>query len=46
VVGIKNGPVYPKFLRQVGVDVFYDDLDQLTDALARHDPELQRIGIV
>jgi phosphoglycolate phosphatase-like HAD superfamily hydrolase len=46
VVGIRNGPSFPKFLRQVGVDVCYDDLDQLTDALSRHDPELQRIGIV
>lgn len=46
VVGIKSGPTFPKFLRQVGVDVFYNDLDELTDALARRDPELQRIGIV
>jgi phosphoglycolate phosphatase-like HAD superfamily hydrolase len=46
VVGISRGPAFPKFLRQVGVDVFYDDLDQLTDALARRAPELQRIGIV
>lgn len=46
VVGIKNGPTFPKFLRQVGVDVFYDDLDQLTDAYSRRDPDLQRIGIL
>ncbi len=46
VVGITAGPTFPKFLRQVGVDVFYDSLDQLTDALARRAPELQRIGIV
>lgn len=45
VVGIKNGPAFLKMLRQVGVDVFFDNLDQLTDALSRHDPELQRIGI-
>lgn len=46
VVGIKSGPSFPRFLRQVGVDVFYEDLDQLTDAIAGRDPELQRIGIV
>jgi phosphoglycolate phosphatase-like HAD superfamily hydrolase len=45
VVGIKSGPCFPKLLRQVGVDVFYENLDELTDALARRDPELQRIGI-
>lgn len=45
VVGIRSGLAFPKQFRQVGVDVFYDDLDQLTDALARRDPKLQRIGL-
>lgn len=45
VVGLRNGPAVPKLLRQVGVDVFYDNLDQLTDAMTRRDPELQRIGL-
>lgn len=45
VVGLKNGPTFPKLLRQVGVDVFYDDLDQLTDAITQRDEELQRIGL-
>jgi phosphoglycolate phosphatase-like HAD superfamily hydrolase len=45
VVGMKNGPAVPQSLRRVGVDVFFDSLDALTDALTRHDPELQRIGL-
>ena len=45
VAGIKGGPAFPKLLRQVGVDVFFDSLDELTDALARRDPALQRIGL-
>ncbi|MBI4581350.1 MAG: HAD family hydrolase [Planctomycetes bacterium] len=45
VVGLKTGLAFPRQLRQVGVDVFYDSLDSLTDALARHDPELERIGL-
>lgn len=46
VVGMKTGLAFPKQLRQVGVDVFFDSLDELTDALARHDPELERIGVI
>lgn len=46
VVGMKTGLAFPKQFRQVGVDVCFDSLDDLTDALARHDPELQRIGVV
>lgn len=45
VVGIKGGPTYPNRLRQVGVDLIYDSLDELTDALTQRDTELQRIGI-
>ena len=45
VVGMTTGTSFPKFLRQVGVDAFFDSLDALTDALSRHDPELQRMGI-
>ncbi|HOA72971.1 MAG TPA: hypothetical protein PL151_05825 [Phycisphaerae bacterium] len=46
VVGMKTGLAFPKQFRQVGVDVCFDSLDELTDALARHDPELQRIGVL
>lgn len=45
VVGMKNGPAVPKLLRQVGVDVFYESLDELTNALTRRDADLQRIGL-
>ncbi|GMV96496.1 MAG: hypothetical protein AMXMBFR83_08620 [Phycisphaerae bacterium] len=45
VVGVRSGTAFPRQFRQVGVDVFYESLDELTDALARHDPELQRIGL-
>jgi len=45
VVGVRTGLAVPKLLQQVGVDVFYDSLDDLTDALASRDPDLQRIGI-
>jgi len=45
VVGMKTGPTFPKFMQQVGVDVFFDSLDDLTDAIARRSPELQKIGI-
>ena len=31
--------------KQFGVDVFYDDLDALTDAITRRDEALQRIGV-
>ena len=44
-VGLNDGPNYPKFLRQVGVDAFFDSLDELTDALARRAPELERLGL-
>lgn len=44
-VGLKNGPAVPKLLRQVGVDVFFESLDELTDALTTHHPDLQRIGV-
>ncbi|MCL2330598.1 MAG: hypothetical protein FWC56_04785 [Phycisphaerae bacterium] len=46
VVGITTGLAFPKQMRQVGVDVFYDSLDELTDALSQRDPELQRIGVI
>lgn len=46
VVGMKTGLAYPKQFRQVGVDVFFDSLDDLTEALARHDAQLQRIGVI
>jgi phosphoglycolate phosphatase-like HAD superfamily hydrolase len=46
VVGMKTGLAFPKQFRQVGVDVFFDSLDDLTEALARHDPDLQRIGVL
>jgi len=42
---MKTGPTFPKFMQQVGVDVFFDSLDDLTDALARRSPELQKIII-
>jgi hypothetical protein len=45
MVGLKSGPAVPKVLRQVGVDVFYADLDALTDAITKRDPDLERIGI-
>lgn len=45
-VGLRNGLAFPKRLQQVGVDVFYDNLDALTDAISRRDPDLQRIGIL
>jgi phosphoglycolate phosphatase-like HAD superfamily hydrolase len=45
-VGIRNGPTFPKLLQQVGVDVFFDDLDQLTDAITKRDEALQRIGVI
>ncbi len=46
VVGLTTGVAFPKQMRQVGVDLFYESLDALTDALSRHDPELQRIGVI
>lgn len=45
-VGIRNGPTFPKLLQQVGVDVFFDDLEQLTDAITKRDEALQRIGVI
>lgn len=44
-VGLKNGPAVPKLLRQVGVDVFFESLDELTDALISRHPDLLRIGV-
>ncbi len=44
-VGLRNGPTFPKLLQQVGVDVFYDDLNALTDAITSRDEALQRIGL-
>ncbi len=44
-IGLKNGPAVPKLLRQVGVDVFFESLDELTDALSSRHPELQRMGV-
>jgi phosphoglycolate phosphatase-like HAD superfamily hydrolase len=46
VVGMKTGIAFPKNLRQVGVDVFFDSLDELTDAITRRDENLQRIGLI
>lgn len=46
VVGLTTGVAFPKQMRQVGVDLFYESLDELTDALSRHDPQLQRIGVI
>ncbi|HSW44738.1 MAG TPA: hypothetical protein VLM89_04120 [Phycisphaerae bacterium] len=46
VVGMKTGIAFPKNLRQVGVNLFFDSLDELTDALSRHDETLQRIGLI
>jgi phosphoglycolate phosphatase-like HAD superfamily hydrolase len=45
VVGLRNGPAVPRMLQQVGVDVFYDTLDELTDAITRRSEELERIGL-
>ncbi len=46
VVGIKGGPAFPDRLRQVGADFCFDSLDALTDALAKRDPILERIGLI
>lgn len=46
VIGMKTGLAFPKQFRQVGVDVFHDSLDELTDALGRRDPDLQRLGVL
>jgi phosphoglycolate phosphatase-like HAD superfamily hydrolase len=45
-VGLRTGLAVPKLLQQVGVDVFYDNLDELTDAISRRDPDLIRIGLL
>jgi phosphoglycolate phosphatase-like HAD superfamily hydrolase len=45
VVGMNTGLAFPKLMRQVGVDLFFDSLDALTSALTQRDPALQRIGI-
>lgn len=46
VVALRNGLAFPKFFQQVGVDVCYDDIEELTDALTRRAPELQKIGLL
>jgi len=46
VIGLRNGLAFPKFFQQVGVDVYYDDLEELSDALTRRAPELQKIGLL
>lgn len=46
MIGVTSGPAYPKQLRQVGVDVCFDSLDALTDALGTHHPDLQRLGLI
>ena len=45
VVGMKNGPTVPQLLGRVGVDHFFDSLDELTDALIRRDSRLERLGL-
>lgn len=45
VVAVRCGQAYPKNFQQVGVDVGFDDLDAITDAMGRRDPALQRLGI-
>jgi len=45
VVGLKTGLSFPQQLRQRGVDLIYESLDELVNALSRRDPELQRIGL-
>ncbi len=44
VVAMRTSLAFPKQFRQVGVDVFFDTLDELTDALINGDEALQRIG--
>jgi phosphoglycolate phosphatase-like HAD superfamily hydrolase len=46
VVGVRCGQAFPRSLQQVGVDLVYDNLGELTEALSRHDPQLQRIGVL
>lgn len=45
VIGVRGGTAFPKRLQQVGVDVVYDGLEELTDALSRRAPELHKIGL-
>ncbi len=45
VVALNRGPAFPRRLRQVGVDVFFESLDELTEALSRGREDLRRIGI-
>ena len=45
VVGVRCGQAFPRALQQVGVDLVYDHLGELTEALSRRDPQLQRIGL-
>lgn len=46
VVALRTGLAFPKRFQQMGVDVIYDDLDQLTEALTRRAPELQKLGVL
>jgi phosphoglycolate phosphatase-like HAD superfamily hydrolase len=46
VVALRTGLAFPKQFQQMGVDVIYDDLEQLTEALTRRAPELQKIGVL
>ncbi len=45
VVAMKHGPAVPRRMRQVGVDVFFESLDELTDAMTTRHPDLERIGL-
>lgn len=46
VVGVRGGTAFPNRLQQVGVDLIYDNLHELTEALSRRDPDLQKIGVL
>ena len=46
VVGMKTGLAFPQRMRQVGVDLFFETLDGLTEAMTRHDPQLERLGVL
>ncbi|NLX12423.1 MAG: hypothetical protein GXY44_02050 [Phycisphaerales bacterium] len=46
VVGMKTGLAFPQRMRQVGVDLFFETLDELTEAMTRHDPQLERLGVL
>ena len=46
VIGMKTGLAFPKQFQQVGVDLCFESLDALTEAMARHDPALQKLGVM